>query len=174
MQLPKRLAVLLPLVFGLAGCSQQNSTRIDYQMGEKITLGPLTYNIVQDAWKTQLGEGFKIRTPQQRFLLVSITATNGGGKQVALPLLTIENSQGQSFSESENAEGVPNPIGILRTVDPAQTLQGTLLFDVALASYKLRLTDGGEPGSEKTAYVEIPLHMDVETGVQPPLPGIKQ
>lgn len=163
--------LFLPLLVGLVSCSQENSTRLDYQMGEKIPLGPLTYNVIQTAWKNELGDGFKIRSPQQRFLLITISVTNGGGKEIALPLLSLESERGQTITESENAEGVPGAIGILRTVAPAQTLQGTLLFDTGLATYRLKLTDGGEPGSEKIAWVNIPLRMDVDTGVQAPIPA---
>ena len=96
-----------------------------------------------------------------------------GGKEVTLPLFKLENERGEATTESDNSEGVPNGLGILRSVAPAETLQGALLFDVPLASYKLLLTDGGEPGAEKTALVEIPLRMDVDTGVQAPIPKIK-
>jgi hypothetical protein len=165
--------LLLPLLAGIVSCGQQNSTRLDYEMGEKVPLGPLTYNVIQTTWKTDLGDALKTRSPQQRFLLISISVTNGGGKEIALPLLSLENDRGQTINESENMDGVPNPIGILRTVGPAQTLQGTILFDTGLASYRLRLTDGGEPGSEKVAWVNIPLRMDVDTGVQAPIPGAR-
>jgi len=163
--------LLLPFIAGLVSCGQQSSTRLDYQMGEKVALGPLTYNVVQTTWKNDLGDGFKIRSPQQRFLLVSLSVTNGGGKEIALPLLSLEGERGQTITELENMDGVPNPIGILRTVAPAQTLQGTILFDTGLASYRLRLTDGNEPGTERVAWVNIPLRMDVDTGVQTPIPG---
>jgi hypothetical protein len=163
--------LLLPFLAGIVSCSQQNSTRLDYQMGEKVPLGPLTYNVIQTSWKNEIGDGFKVRSPQQRFLLISLSVTNGGGKEIALPLLSLESERGQTINETENVEGIPNGIGILRTVAPAQTLQGNILFDTGLASYRLRLTDGGEPGSEKVAWVNIPLHMDIDTGVQAPIPG---
>jgi hypothetical protein len=164
-------ALLLPLCLVFSGCNEQNSARLDYPMGEKVPLGPLTYDVIQSTWRNQLGEGLNIRSPQQRFLLITISVTNGGGKEVALPLFKLENDRGESVTESDNPEGVPNGIGILRSVTPAQTLQGSLLFDVPLASYKLILTDGGEPGLEKTAFVDVPLRMDVDTGVTVPTPG---
>jgi hypothetical protein len=164
------VALCLPLVLLSSSCGEQNGTKLSYQMGEKIPLGPFTYNVIQTAWRTQLGEGFKVRSPQQRFLLISISVTNGGGKEVALPLFKLENEKGVLVTESDNQEGVPNSLGILRSVAPAETLQGALLFDVPLASYKLQLTDGGEPGSEKIATVEIPLRMEVDSDVQAPLP----
>ena len=162
---------LLPLCWALCSCSQANSTRLDFSMGEKVALGPLTYTVIQTSWKNQLGEGFKVRTPQHRFLLINISVTNGGGKEVALPLFKLENDQENFTTELDNTDGVPDGLGILRSVTPAQTLQGALLFDVPLSSYRLQLTDGGEPGSEKFATVKIPLQLDVDPGVQPPAPG---
>jgi hypothetical protein len=152
----------------LGACNQQNSTQLNFKMGEKVRVGSLVYNVVDANWADQLGEGFKIRAPQQKFLLVTISVTNSGGKDVALPLLSMDDDRGQTITESDNPEGVPNSLGILRVVTPAQTLQGSLLFDVPLASYRLRLTDGGEPGSEKTAMVDIPLRLPGDT-VQAPI-----
>jgi hypothetical protein len=68
---------------------------------------------------------------------------------------------------------VDNWFGILRTLTPAQTQQGRIAFDVPLSSYRLRLTDGGSPGSEKFAWVEIPLRMDTEPSVESPVPTAK-
>src|SRR5258708_24297879 len=53
------LWLFLPLgttILALSGCGrQQNSTQLNYQMGERITNGPLVYNVVQTIWRTQLG-----------------------------------------------------------------------------------------------------------------------
>jgi hypothetical protein len=159
------------VAFGLTGCSQRQA-RINYPMGEKVPIGPLTYTVVETEWKTQLGDGvLKIRPPQQRFQLVTLSVTNGGGKDVALPLFSLEDNSGKLFTESENGDSVDNWFGLLRNIAPAQTQQGRLLFDVQLGSYKLRVTDGGDPGTEKYAYIEIPLKMDSDAPVQAPTPG---
>lgn len=170
---PIVLLCLLPgIVLLTAGCgNRQNSLRLDYQMGERITVGPLTYNVVETSWRSQLGDAFKIRIPQQRFLVITISVTNGGGKEVSVPLLTVENQNGQTFLESDNGDGIDNWFGILRTLGPAQTQQGRILFDVALTSYRLRLPDGGDPATEKYAWVTIPLRMDTDTAVDSPMPG---
>jgi hypothetical protein len=155
----------------LAGCgARQNSTRIDYQMGERVPVGHLTYNVVETVWRSQLGDAFKLRLPQQRFLVITISVTNSGGKDVSVPLLTLENAAGQTFLEADNGEGLDNWFGILRNLSPAQTQQGRLIFDVPLTSYRLRLPDGGDPGTERFAWVEIPLRMDTDTGVESPMP----
>lgn len=172
-----RAAFLPPLLLagaalGLVGCNRaQNSVRIDYPMGERVRLGPLTYNVVDSVWRSQLGDALKLRVPNQRFLVITISATNGGGRDISIPLLSLENESAQTFLESDDGEGVDNWLGLLRTLSPAQTQQGHIVFDVPLGSYRLRLTDGAEPGTtEKFAWVEIPLHIDADT-VETPMPG---
>ncbi len=173
MTTPFRLAVASTLLLGclLTGCNRGNSSQLDFQMGEKVPLGPLTYNVIDTSWRSQMGDLFQLRVPQQRFLLITVSVTNGGGNDVSVPLLSLENANGQMIRESENGQGVDNWFGLLRTIAPAQTQQGKILFDVPLSSYKLRLTDGGEADSEKYAWVNIPLRMDVDSQVQTPLPG---
>jgi len=173
--MPLRLHSLLCLAllsaFVLTGCSQTKSARLEFQMGEKIPVGPLTYDIVQTSWKTQLGQAFQVRFPQNRFLLIDISVTNGGGSDISVPLFNLEDANGKTYPEASNGDGVDGWFGLLRTISPAQTQQGRLVFDAPLTSYKLRITDGGGPGEEKFAWVQIPLRMDVDTTVQSPTPG---
>lgn len=147
----------------LTGCQKAAPSRIEYSMGEKISFGPLTYQVIDSSWQSQLGDTFKLRIPQQRFLLLTVSVTNGGGSDVSVPLFTLENANGQDFLESDNGDGVDNWFGLLRTITPAQTQQGKLVFDVPLTSYRLRLTDGAGPGLEKYTWVNIPLRLDVDT-----------
>lgn len=163
--------LVLPCLL-LEGCTKRDS-RIDYQMGERVVVGPLTYNVVESTWRSQLGDGFKLRIPEQRYLLITVSVTNGGGREVSVPLLTLENQNGQTFQELDNGEGIDNWFGILRTIPPAQTEQGRIAFDVPLSSYRLRLTDGGNPGTEKYAWVQIPLRMDTDTSIDSPIPTSK-
>jgi len=155
----------------LGGCSHVVQKPVEFLMGEKVTLGPLSYSVIDNSWHTQLGDLLTIRTPQNRFLELTLAITNGGGSDVSFPLLNLENAEGQSFLESDNGAGVDNWLGLLRNVGPGQNLQGRILFDVPLTSYKLRLTDGAGPGAEKYGWVTIPLRMDVETDVTTPTPG---
>lgn len=155
----------------LAGCGRSSSAQIDYTMGEKVTVGPLTYSVNDATWKGQLGEGYQVRTPNQRFLLLSVSVTNGGGGDVSIPLLQLEDSGGHRYQEVPNGDGVDQYIGILRNISPAQTLQGRLVFDVPLTSYRLRVVDGGDPAFEKFAWVQIPLNLNADTPLLTPLPG---
>ena len=172
------LLLFFPLLAGVAaasvcltGCSRANSVQINYQMGDRVTDGPVVYNIVQTVWKTQLGDLFKMRTPENRFLLITLSATNGGGKELSVPFFALEGPNGTVYRELESGEGVDNWFGLLRTIQPAETRQGNLVFDVPLTSYRLRLTDGGDPGTEKFVWVDIPLHLETDTSVSVPTPG---
>lgn len=138
-------------------------------MGEKVVAGPLTYNVVEKVWRSQLGEMFQTRSPQNRFLLVTISATNGGGSEVSVPLLQLEGPDGKIYHEIEDGQGVDNWFGILRTLEPAQTQQGRILFDVPLSSYRLRLSDG-DSVSGNFVYVQIPLQIDADSPVDSPSP----
>jgi len=157
-----------------SGCTRpQNSTQINYQMGERIANGPVVYNVVQTVWRTQLGGLFNARSPENRFLLITLSATNGGGKEISLPFFTLESRNGKEYKEMEKGDGIENWFGLLRTLNPAETRQGNLVFDVPLTSYRLRLSDGGEPGTEKNVWVEIPLRLDTDTSISMPAPGEK-
>jgi hypothetical protein len=164
------LAVILAAALSTACASREGPARVEFQMGERANVGPLTYNVVETSWRSQLGNEFNLRFPQQRFLLVTISVTNGGGKEVSVPLFSLEDEKGQIVQESDKGDGVDNWFGLLRTIEPAQTSQGSLLFDVPLGSYKLRVTDGGDPGAEKFAWIDLPLRMDTDTGVDTPVP----
>jgi hypothetical protein len=172
--LPSLWLFLLAVVAGLslAGCKKQTSEQINYQMGERITAGPMVYNVVQTAWRTELGDILKVRVPSNRFLLITLSATNGGGNPVTVPFFTLEGSNRAEYHELENGDGVENWFGLLRDIGPAQTKQGNIVFDAPLSSFRLRLTDGGDPGTEKYVWVEIPLRMETDTVATPlPVPG---
>lgn len=175
--MPKRVLLFTIVVTILAssivltGCGGKDPLpKLEYSMGDKIPVGPLTYNVIETAWRSQLGSEFKVRIPQQRFLMITISCTNSAGKDVSVPLLTLENQNGDSFHELESGEGVENWFGILRSIGPSQTLQGRIVFDVPLSTYRLRLTDGGDPSNEKYAWVKIDLHMDADSNVETPAP----
>lgn len=153
----------------LAGCRKEKETRTEFVMGERVPVGQMTYSVVESTWRTQLGEGFKIRTPEQRFLLIKVSATNGTGKDVSIPLMTLEANNGQTYRELANGEGVDNWFGLLRTISPGQTQQGNIVFDAPLTSFKLRVPDINDSGFEGYASVVIPLRMDPELPIQSPI-----
>jgi len=163
------VVTLVALLFSLTACGgATRSTRIDYQMGERVPLEPFTYNVIEATWRSQLGTTFNLRLPQSRFLIVNISITNGGGKEMSIPTFQLEKPNGDLVPEEMKGEGVDQWLGLIRTIGPAQTLQGRIVFDCPLSSYKIRMTDGGEPGTEKIGFVEIPLRLDPESPVSAP------
>ncbi|MCU1337421.1 MAG: hypothetical protein JWO19_3002 [Bryobacterales bacterium] len=153
----------------LSGCSKPQDNRTEFSMGERVPVGQMTYVIVESAWRNQLGESFRVRSPEQRFLLIKASVTNGTGKDVSIPLLTLEGSNGQTYRELANGEGVENWFGVLRNISPGETQQGNLLFDVPLTSYKLRVPDISDAGLERYVSVQIPLRLDPDLPIQSPI-----
>jgi hypothetical protein len=155
-------AALAFLLLAACGQRQANPSRV-YRMGESIKLGPLIYNVLDAQWKTELGEGTQLRSPNKRFLLIQLTVTNSGGAETFAPPLKLEDAQGSTFFETPGGEGVPNWLGFLRKLAPAQTDQGRVLFDVPTGAYRLRVTDDStDPAQEKSALIDIPLRLEHE------------
>jgi hypothetical protein len=153
----------------LGGCQPQQQVRSEYSMGERAQVGQLTYSVIESAWRTELGDSFKVRTPEQRFLLIKLSVTNGTGKDISVPLLTLEGTNGQMYREIADGNGVDNWFGLLRTINQGQTQQGNILFDVPLTSYKLRVPDINDTGFDTYASIQIPLRMDAEVPIQTPI-----
>jgi len=161
------LLYLAALIF--SGCAKRPENRSEYSMGERVPVGQMTYIVVESSWRNQLGESFRIRTPEQRFLLVKISVSNGTGKDVSIPLLTLEGANGQTYRELGSGEGVESWFGLLRTISPGETQQGNIVFDVPLTSYKLRVPDVTDAGLERYVTVQIPLSLDPDLPIQAPL-----
>ena len=169
--------LLMACMLSTAACNREAATvRSSFQSGEPIPAGPLLYNIVQTEWRTQLGDMLKLRTPQNRFLLITISAANKSRQPISIPFAVLEGENRKEYPEIENGESVDNWFGLIREISPGETRQGRLLFDVPLTSYRLRLTDGGEPGSERLLWVDIPLSLNSESGTNianpQPVPGL--
>jgi hypothetical protein len=125
-------------------------------MGERVELAPLTYAVFEKDWLAQLGEGADARLPQNRFLTIRLAVTSGASSETYVPNLTLDDDAGGSCAESNNGDGVSHWLGYLRSIKPAETLQGSILFDCVPKHYRLKLiSDTG-----KAAYVEIPLSFE--------------
>jgi hypothetical protein len=130
-----------------------------FKMGERVQAGKIIYNVLEAEWKTALTEAG--RAPQNRFLFLRVSMTNSGGEPVNLPAFEILSDDGTRYPEiTEGMEGVRNWLGLLRTVRPATTEQGVIVFDVPLAQHKLVLLDDAEVGEERYAHVEIPVQLE--------------
>lgn len=152
-------AFIAALLFGSSSCGDKEFTVRTYQMGDRVALGHLIYIVFDSQWLTQIGEDTSARIPQNRFFLVHVSVTNSGGDKIVAPTLTLEDGNGGGIPELSNGEGVPQWIGYLRQINPAESAQGNLVFDVPPKRYKLRVTD--EEG-DHAALVDIPLNFGNE------------
>jgi hypothetical protein len=163
------LRTLLPVAAAavtalLTSCGIQDSEAPvrTYPMGERVTVGHVVYIVYETQWLTHLGSGADERVPQNRFFLVRLSATNGSGQDVIVPNFTIEDDNGKSYPElgGGQAQGVPQYIGYLHKVKPAESAQGNALFDAPPRHYKMKLYD---ENGDKFSYVDIPLSFTAES-----------
>jgi hypothetical protein len=144
-----------------------------FSMGERISLGHIVYVVYETQWLTHLGDGAEAHVPQNRFFLIRMSAVNGGNKDIIVPNFSIEDDNGNSYPElgGDQAQGVPQYIGYLRKVKPAESAQGHALFDAPPRHYKLKITD---EDSDKMAYVDIPLSFTSESPEVPQVGDTKK
>jgi hypothetical protein len=141
-----------------------------YNMGERITLGHVVYVVYETQWLTHLGDQPDARVPQNRFFLVRLSAVNASSNDITVPTFSVEDDTGNSYPELSDGANVPQYIGYLRKVRPAESAQGHALFDAPPRHYKLRIKD--EDG-EKSALVDIPLSFTSESPEVPDVAGKK-
>ncbi len=155
-----KLVCGLALVLFLSGCSSHSSS-VDskmYRMGERVQVGPLIYTVLDTEWLDQI-DAPNPRMPHDRFLAVRLTVTNSGVATSAIPPIFVSDRRGTSYPELTDAAGVPEWLGYIRTVKPADTLHGRVVFDVPAAEYQLKLSDDAEPENVKLATVDLPLQL---------------
>jgi hypothetical protein len=157
-------AVLLLVLLFSSGCKSRKVAPgvLTYRMGERVTVGQVIYNILHAEWKQTLAEGAGGRTPRNRFLVLRVSVTNSGPSEVGLPLLSLYDPNGKQYRELDDIQDLPGWLGLYRMLKQVESHQGTIVFDVPPGAYKLQVTDGGEPGNEIIAYVDIPLNLDAD------------
>ena len=152
----------LALVALAGGCSSGETSRHDpkiYRMGESVGTGPLVYTVLDTEWLDQIGDPASPRLPRNRFLSVLLTVTNSGPATSGVPQLTLADSHGTSFAELTDASGLAEWLGFLRSVRPAETLHGRILFDVPTGPYRLQVIDDADPENQASATIEMPLEL---------------
>jgi len=152
----KNLSLVILSVVLTCGCANNKAASSGhvYQMGEKVTVGPLLYSVFETQWMPQIGTPPDAKVPQHRFFLIRVSVVNSGGSDIMVPALTVEDDAGTSYPEVTTDLGAPQWIGVLRQVHPADSIAGNLIFDCPPGHYRLKVTD--EDG-EKSAMVDIPL-----------------
>ena len=140
---------------GCASLSKSKNDPVIYAAGDKATVGTLTYNVTDTVVADQLGDNpNNERTPQDRFFLVKVSILNSGSDEQPIPAMSLVDDAGQSYPELADGTNVPNWLGVVRKVGPAQTEQGVVVFDAPTKHYRLRLTD---PFDDKEIAIDVPL-----------------
>ena len=158
--IPMRWCYILTVsvaILALGSCSAATRSESVHRMGELTTVGPVVYNVLETEWRTELGASIDQRIPTHKFLMIRLSVTNSGNKDVAIPLLSLVDQEDNAHLEVSEIENLSGWLGLLRILEPAATINGRIVFDVPVGDYRLRVTDGGELESERTALVEIPL-----------------
>jgi hypothetical protein len=145
---------LFPLV--LMGCSTslKKEAKI-YSIGEKVTIGSLTYSVVDTEIVPQLGDDpATARNPANRFYLIKVSVSNSSNADLPIPAMTLMDDSGQAYNELADGAKVPQWLGVVRKVAAAQTDQGNVVFDAPAKHYRLRLTDETD---ETEVAIDVPL-----------------
>lgn len=146
---------LTSLLLGACSSGLKKPDKV-YEAGEKATVGPLIYAVVDTQIFPQLGDDpATARTPVNRFFMVQISVSNSRNADVPIPGLTLVDDTGKTYNELSDGTGVPNWLGVVRKVKPGDTELGSIVFDAPAAHYRLRCTDDLEPNP---ILIDLPLN----------------
>jgi hypothetical protein len=164
-RLGKNVCLAAALAVGVlltAGCGAKTDSPLlgTFRMGEKVQAGPLTYTVLEAHSRPALSDTALGNPPQNRYLFVKVSITNSGNRATPVPAFELVGNQQTYHEVTEGLQDVPDALGVLRSVQPAQTEQGSVIFDAPVGAYKFAISDGGEPGSEKYAHVDIPVQLE--------------
>jgi hypothetical protein len=158
-------AILLSLaLFGCANRGEKKEVKV-YPAGDKAVVGPLSYTVVDTQMLLRLGDDpDTARNAQNRFVLVKLAVSNSANAEQPIPAMTLIDDAGQIYPELADGSNVPDWLGVIRKVPPAQTGQGTVIFDAPAKHYRLKLTD--DTTNDDIA-IDIPLtfiHEQMQSG----------
>ncbi len=75
---------------------------------------------------------------------------------------------GEVYNELTEGEGVSDWLGMLRHLEPVESVTGWVLFDVPRGNYRLRVSDDAfDPEAVKTALIEVPLRFEAPADYLP-------
>jgi hypothetical protein len=141
----------------ISGCSLLSSRNqpVIFASGDKAPSGNLIYNVTDTEIARQLGDDpGPARIAHDRFYLVKVSVANSAADEQPIPAMALVDDAGRSYSELADGTGVPNWLGVVRKVGPAQTEQGYVAFDAPARHYRLRLTG---PADDKEIAIDLPL-----------------
>ena len=154
------LAAVAAVILCLTSCGGGKSSAKVYEIGNRVEAGHLIYTVLETQWLPQLGTGDAARVPKNRFFLIRLSAVNSGSEELMVPNFILKDDQGNTLEELSNGDGVPQWVGYLRKVKPADSLTGNVVFDAQPKHYSMHVTD---ENGEQPAIIDIPLNFTSET-----------
>jgi hypothetical protein len=152
------LLFAVPALF-LNSCGGSPKNAKVYEMGTRVEAGHLIYTVFETEWLPQIGAGDSARVPKNRFFLVRLAAINSGSEELEVPNVTLLDDRGGAVEELSDGSDVPQWIGIVRKVKPADSLAGNVVFDAEPKHYRLRVRD---ENNEKSMLIDIPLNFNAD------------
>ncbi|HEX8984719.1 MAG TPA: DUF4352 domain-containing protein [Bryobacteraceae bacterium] len=154
------LAGIATLSLCFSGCTPGKSGGVahKFRMGEHAQAGTLIYTVLDTEWLDQLGQPPDVKLPQHRFLAVRMSITNSGAAPAGVPRAALVGASGTRYEELENASGLSAWLGYIRSVNPADTLHGRVVFDAPPSDYQLMLSSSaGDADDGAAVLVALPL-----------------
>ena len=155
----------LASVIFLSSCGGSRNTTVKVSdIGSRVEAGHLIYTVFETQWLPQIGAGDTARVPKNRFFLIHFTAVNSGSEELYVPNMTLLDDQGHTVEELQDGDQVPQWVGFVRKVKPADSISGNVVFDAEPKHYRLRLTD---ENGDKPALVDLPLNFNADASPVP-------
>jgi hypothetical protein len=145
-------------VLSVTGCASRKKEVRAVELGAKAEIGPFIYQAFDTHWPFTLGD----RVAKDHFFTLRLSVLNSGSVDADIPSLTLIDDDGNTYPESSDGTGVANWIGISRKVRPAQSEQGTVLFDVPPKHYRLRVADE----NDNFMFIDIPFNLSTEEPIE--------
>ena len=165
LHVPHALAAVLAFLV-LNSCGGKSTAIKTYDLGNRVEVGHLIYTVFETQWLPQIGAGDTARIPKNRFFLIRISAVNSGSEELLVPNATLLDDQDSPLEELSDGDQIPQWLGYVRKVKPADSISGNIVFDAQPKHFRLKVTD--EDG-ENPAYVDLPLNFNAEAP-QVPIP----
>lgn len=105
------------------------------KIGSQVRSGSFTFTVTKvETGVQQLGSGYLVSKPQGSYVLVHVTVTNVGddARLFSGSSQKLIDAQGREFDADTGAAvmSVPDSQSFLTTINPGNTVKGTLVFDM--------------------------------------------
>jgi hypothetical protein len=126
-----------------------------YKAGDTVTVGYTSYAVWGARWKRRLSDNEYLDTrPDASFLLIDLTVRNDDKKPRTIPLFKLLDENDKEYETTSKAWAVDGSIGVLDSLNPGVSKQGSIVFDVPRDHiYKLKVSGGF--WSTEDALIEI-------------------